>query len=213
MIEGGTQFIGIKPEINMQERKSNVANNPTDVFTIEDIANVSRPYKVYTALLTQSGGDDIQTIYSGPLTKGVTYIFDATYTPGVWDFSNIGGPVYPETYTFVATASEEPNSWDGIDGLVYNTGAPVVTVLENTIGNIWFTYGAVGYYNIVSADLFIQNKTLKLIGSVGEDPITPSYSFLRGNSGDTFYIQTIDQFFINSDNQLLNTPIEIRVYN
>jgi hypothetical protein len=36
-VPSGTQFIGISPSINMQEKKSKLANSPSEVYTIEDI--------------------------------------------------------------------------------------------------------------------------------------------------------------------------------
>lgn len=212
-MEAGTQFIGIKPEINMAERKSNVANNPTDVFTIEDIAAVSRPYRVYTALLTQTGGDDPQTISSGSLTQGVTYSLLEVEVFGNWDFSNVGGPTYPDNFTFVATATAEPNSWNGVLGLGYNNGAPVANVLENTIGNIWFTYDEPGNY-VVNGD-FTFNKTTFLISNIGEVP-SDSISIRAYIDVNSVYIATFSLNLTGTsayvDNILKDTPIEIRVY-
>jgi hypothetical protein len=177
--------------------------------------SITPKYKVYTALLTQSGGDDPNTISSGPVTAGVTYEIGGTSAIGSWDFSNVGGPIYPETYSFVATASEEPNSWVGVDGLNYNNGSPTVTVLENTLGNIWFTYDATGYYKVSSEpeSLFTVGKTVSFIGSVGDDVASPSYGFLRPAGPDRFYILTNDIEFNNVNGFLINTPIEIRLYN
>jgi hypothetical protein len=60
-------------------------------------------YKVYTALLTQSGGSNvIGDITSGPLTAGITYYVNDVLDPGIpWDFSNLGGPKFPDTFSFV----------------------------------------------------------------------------------------------------------------
>ena len=38
-IESGTQFIGVSPDVNMQEKKSTLANSPTQVYTMADITN------------------------------------------------------------------------------------------------------------------------------------------------------------------------------
>jgi len=177
------------------------------------------PCRVYTALLTQSGGDDPNTISSGPVTVGVTYEIVVSAAIGFWDFSNVGGPVYPETYTFVATASEEPNSWAGVDDLNYNNGAPVVTVLENTIGNIWFTWAAGdGQYIINSDGLFTVNKTYCESGPIIDTPISqfkPSFIDINGNFGFNLP-NTMSILAVGSETStglLNNTPIEIRVYN
>jgi len=126
--------------------------NGIDVATINDIP--TPVYKVYTALLTQGGGNNEQIINSGALTKGVTYYIEGNGG----DFSNVGSLTSELGTYFVATASIEPSNWNGVD-LGYNTGAPVATVLENTIGDIWFVYNETGQYNIVSDGLFSLNKT------------------------------------------------------
>ncbi len=114
-------------------------------------------YKVYTALLTQSGGDDPQYQQLGSLVVGRTYeIADNGVID--WDFTNVGAPNNEIGTLFVATGTT-PANWGQNGNLNFNTGAPVVTVLENTIGNIWFNYDAPGTYNIFSDDLFIDTKT------------------------------------------------------
>jgi hypothetical protein len=175
----------------------------------------SSSYKVYTALLTQSGGDDPQSIDSGAVTKGITYMVDGTSSDA--DFSNVGGPKYDGvtpingTY-FVAINNDVPNNYS--DGqLIYNTGAPVVTVLENTIGNIWFTYQDVGVYQINSNGLFILNKSMVNISSTARNAGDNAKlcSWLTDDSTiNDILIQTQDA---DSDDILYNTPIEIRVYN
>lgn len=56
-IEAGTQFVGVSVDVDMAEKKSSLSNGKTEVYTIEEIAESARPYKVYTALLTQTGTD------------------------------------------------------------------------------------------------------------------------------------------------------------
>jgi len=168
----------------------------------------SYPYRVYTALLTQSGGDNIQSITSGTLTIGVTYqITDDTSNP---DFTNVGAPNNNLNTYFVATGTT-PNSW-GQAELQYNEGAPVATVLENTIGNIWFEYFGEGNYYINSNELFTVNKTTILNGSgwdVGDISNTkPVYSLYQGLSS----ILVQSGLAPYADDILNNTSIEIRVY-
>ena len=71
-------------------------------YTMQDVTDTVRPYQVFTALLTQSGGDSFAFLTSGNVTKGITYQFDAGESEGGWDFSNVGGPTYPDTYSFIA---------------------------------------------------------------------------------------------------------------
>lgn len=204
MIPEGTRFIGISPNVNLTEKKSAVLNAETQPYTIDDI----RGYKVYTALLTQSGGDNPSyvDINNGTIVIGTTYeIFDAGSID--WDFTNIGAPSNNAGTKFVATGTT-PNIWgNGI--LDFNTGAPVVTVLENTIGNIWFVYDGVGYYSVNSNDLYTTNKTGVYLNSVD---FTGSYEVYPAST-NIIIIGTADSNRAESDNYLSNSFIEIRVYN
>jgi hypothetical protein len=185
-------------------------------YTMEDVKNTVLPYKVYTALLTQSGGDDplFWEFGSGPLTLGATYQIDGT-DGGTVDFTNVGAPSNEMGTSFVATGTT-PNSWGIRDSgsLSTNGGAPVVTVLENTIGNIWFTYDAVGIYYAFSHSLFIQNKTF-----------SPNSQTRCFSGGDLSYILSInyqnnsivnvltfDDDLNSTDGALTQKLIEIRVY-
>jgi len=171
-------------------------------------------YKVFTALLTQSGVSNVVGIYDGgdyPIVVGATYTIIDNGGSG-WDFTNIGAPNNDIGTFFIATGTT-PNSW-GIDGLMeQNLGAPVATVLENTIGNIWFTYGGVGNYGIYSNGLFIENKTTFSIILMGDDLQTGYLCQGYILEPDSCGIVTGD--ISTSYDNVLNwkTPIEIRVYN
>jgi len=169
-------------------------------------------YRVYSALLTQSGTDTEDSINSGELTIGVTYTINQN-SPGM-DFTNVGAPNNNIGTKFVATGTT-PNSWGSgaTYTLAYSAGAPVVTVLENTIGNIWFTYTTDGTYAINSDGLFAGivptvTDVFGVIESSTSDYLTVDKidnSILRLVSSDSGYVAT---------NALLNsTPIEIKVYN
>jgi hypothetical protein len=184
-------------------------------YTMQDITDTVRPYKVYTALLTQSGESEIDYISNGTLTVGRTYTIVDVPVNGC-DFTNVGAPNNDSGTSFVATG-KEPNKWgtpsEGENTLSYDLGAPVVTVLENTIGNIWFTYDIVGGYLVNSNNLFTNNKSSVIVGNVtweGGSGIIRS-----GFDGDSYIIITtnsVDGTLENNDS-LLNTLIEIRVYN
>ena len=171
-------------------------------------------YKVYTALLTQNGGDDVQSFSENgdPLTIGMTYFIEDNAGSG-WDFTNIGAPNNNIGTYFIATGTV-PNSW-GIDGmLVGNNGAPKATVLENTIGNIWFVYNGVGVYQINNSnDLFISNKYFILLGSSNDGVLNGAISSAVIYNNTQGEIQTSNIDGIARDNQLYNTTLEIRVYN
>jgi hypothetical protein len=171
---------------------------------------VGPKYKVYTALLTQSGGSDQLGIQSGDLTIGITYRIEQTNPDCDW--TNVGAPNNNVGTYFVATGTT-PNNW-GTDGLlIYNTGAPVVTVLENTIGNIWFTYFGIGTYNLNSDGGFGISKYdvyRPVVTSCNGNSFVP-YTWYWINT-NTINLNSIDGIELNndSDNPL---SIEIRVYN
>ena len=195
-------------------------------YTMQDVTNTVRPYKVYTALLTQSGGDDVITISSGAVTEGVTYIFNHVKPPQPWDFSNVGGPVFPNTNDFVATSSGVPNEY-GTANLTYNAGAPVSNVLENTLGGdvIW-TRNGTGSYTGTLIGAFVSGKYVQPpIAALGFDqyvhdggatslPIIESIDrcFYWRNDDDSIAVFTIESDSF-SDNRLSDTAIEIKVYN
>ena len=182
-------------------------------YTMEDVANTVKPYKVFTALLTQSGGSSESYLTEGPLVIGITYLIGDG--DGGDDFTNVGAPNSNNGTSFIATGTT-PANWTHNAILYYNTGAPVATVLENTIGNIWFTYNTFGNYTINSNDLFIATKTVS----------QNSQAACFNVGGDSFYnliiqrqttneveLATISDSFETIDNQLTNKMIEIRVYN
>jgi hypothetical protein len=89
-----------------------------------------------------------------------------------------------------------------------NNNAPTATVLENNIGNISFVRISQGFYKAISDGLFLLNKT--------------SYNtYIADNSGQTHIVYREDdnQIVIAqngeliTDNNLFNTPFEIRIYN
>jgi hypothetical protein len=193
-------------------------------ITVQDLAAQITPqptYKVYTALLTQSGGDNPYgvTEINGDLSIGVTYKIEDQGGSG-WDFTNVGAPNNNlETY-FVATGTT-PNSW-GIDGaLRVNSGAPVVTVLENTIGNIWWTYDSPGNYSIVTNDnLFTPNKTYTNLQLWGDDGASPRVGYIAWGTTNQLIFSLTDVNGVlsntlgsNANPAVFLTSIEIRVYN
>ena len=195
-----------------------VQSGVTVKSTAQDIADLApapvAPYKVYTALLTQSGGDDPQSISSGALVKGVTYYVTST-GGGNEDFSNVGLPVFYDGASFVSTADAEPINWGG-GGLTYNTGAPVVTVLENTIGNVYWTYIQQGSYQIpfeacATVGITMTNST----SFISKNKVSQNITLIIFDDGDGPIVQiyTNAQNGSASNDILFNTPIEIRVYN
>ena len=184
-------------------------NNETKNFTIQEISDFVGlgPYKVYTALLRQDGeSNTLEIVQGGTLSVGVTYyIFINDDNVDLTAFgapnSNVG------TYFVCTQAGGLPG---GVNiSLQYNTGAPkVMSVLQNTLGDIWFEYYQYGLYYALSDSLFTLNKTFILGNNWGDDNAT----------GRTFsaYCDNVNQLtFGNStgDDNNLFMYIEIRVYN
>ena len=187
------------------------ADGTTENYSIMDM-NISVPesnYKVFAALLTQSGVSDISVIDSGSLTIGVTY--NISSIGGNSDFTNVGAPNNDLGTYFIATGTT-PSSWGGSE-LTFDLGAPVAIILANTIGNIWFTYVSIGYYKVDSNGLFTDNKTTVSINLMGDDASTEAKCIAC--IGGSNYNGISTGLPGGAANGILNrlTPIEIRVYN
>jgi hypothetical protein len=124
-MEAGTQFIGVKPGINMQERKSNVANNPTDVFTIDDI----RGGKLYAGVIDTN----IVEISSGDLVVDQAYVIKDNSGSG--DFTNVGASDNLDGTYFVATGTT-PTDWGHPSAVLIDISASSVNMGElfNSLG-------------------------------------------------------------------------------
>ena len=181
-------------------------------------------YKVYTALLTQSGGDNELSLLSGnTLTIGVTYSIGG-YGAGD-DFSNVGGPPpsndtdFWSGYRFCATGTT-PAIWTNTY-LDYNTGAPVASVLEDNIGKVYFKYESTGVYTVGNTDSFFfspgwnDTKLWYSCGGIGNsgDITDGSGKLYFSFENNNLLIVTYDNTNTLINGNLFNTPIEIRVYN
>ena len=173
------------------------------------ISSITRPYKVYTALLTQSGGDVLRDKAQGEsLDLGITYSIDVNSENA--DLTIFGAPNSDVGTSFVCTnAGTLPLI--GSISLLWNEGTPVVTVLENTIGNIFFQFQIDGQYQCNSDHLFTQYKTYLYI----QPATTPDEGSITTYFADQNGIQitTLDSSFAEVNNKLGNTSFEIRVYN
>ena len=90
------------------------------------------------------------------------------------------------------------------------TDAPVATVLENTLGDIVWSYVVPGIYTGTLFDTFLENKTIGFSGngrfSIGEP--TSQIEFYRNNN-NSIGIEIPG----GTDDLITGFPIEIRVYN
>ena len=180
----------------------------------------SAPYKVFTALVTQAGTSSILNQDIGGLGKGITYRISVN-SPGM-DFTNIGAPNNNIGTYFISSANDSPASWGSLAGTGNNTirsdsGAPVVNnILENTIGNIWFTYNNVGIYDANSNGLFTSAKTINTLDqTVNLSTDTEgTYNVVCTNpSININRIQIRNASITSVDDQLYSKLMEIRVYN
>jgi hypothetical protein len=189
--------IGIRTETR-DDKYTTVAIKKSDLITAPEPA-----YKVYTALLTQSGGDSPVAISNTDLQVGVTYVIKDN---GGGDFTNVGAPNNDVGTYFLATGTT-PTAW-GSTNLEYNEGAPVVTVLENTIGNIWFTYFGIGQYQIFSDNLFTLDKSWATAYSGGDDEVSFNGFVVSPNGNNELRLNSG-----NGNNDHISIRLEIRVYN
>jgi hypothetical protein len=193
------------------------------VLDINDIVTEvnSKPYKVFTALLTQSGGDDpryMQGDGGGDIssaTKGTTVQIFANLNN--INYSSIGAPNSNVGTYFILTQDITLSNLDNETVFAINTGAPVATILENTIGNVWFTYVDIGYYVVNSDGLFTTNKSIGICmpNQYVESP-TDLYNYQILNSGANHFALNSAYNYIPTDGYLgsyAQNSIEIRVYN
>lgn len=141
---------------------------------------------------------DIITINSG----GFNSTFEITAVLSD-NFSNVG---YVSSDVFTATGTT-PTYWGNSTVVIdADASAPIATVMENSIGDIEWTYQSSGRYRAELTGAFTNQKTFVML-QIGESTITSvGVSELNMN-----YVEITNYSFI--DNVFTNTAIEIRVYN
>lgn len=182
----------------------------------------SSTYKVYSAIVNQSGDGTLFEVSSGDgdLVIGRTYRI-GNNDSDTTDFTNVGAPNNNVDTYFVATGTT-PTSWgnDNKGKLTYVMGAPVVTILENTIGDIVWIYDGVGYYmgyifssSTIPVPTFFENKvpTLNYITGPMENNNVRHLVISRGTDEWVKFEQYNTDF--NRQDEITNAFIEIRVYN
>jgi hypothetical protein len=95
-----------------------------------------------------------------------------------------------------------------------STNAPTAIVLENTFSEIpTFSRTSTGVYKLELTDSFTLDKTFIVTGSADVSAGTGDFATViaRRFNEDTITLYTYDNF-TSSDNMLVNTSIEIRVY-
>lgn len=186
-----------------------VTNDRAWVLPDEDGTILLEKYKVFTAIVSQSGTSSTLSVFGDEsIVAGVTYYIQEN--PDLNDLSMYGAPNNSAGTLFVSNQSG-PLPYTASLELTYDTGAPVAVVLENTIGNIFFTYDGVGNYSANSSSLFTTNKTVTFC-TVSTDPGSPTWTSSRIGSQS---IVSINKFNKDGDgiDGISNCSIEIRVYN
>jgi hypothetical protein len=190
-------------------------------YTMQDVTDNIRPYKVFTAVISQSGGDDniVNINYSTQesLIIGQTYIIDGNepLSNGGTDFTVVGAPDNEVETSFIATG-ETPIWGDNAGSLLGNLSAPTATVLQNTIGNLWFNYKSVGDYQLRGAEgTFDSRRTFMnncmAIVIIDEDAKKATCTY--GSSDEIITIQTSRLTANTLENNILDgVSIEVRVY-
>ena len=75
IIPNNQQFISLSPTVDTTERRSALINAESQAYTMQDITDTTRPYKVYTALLTQSGTNaPVATVLQNTLSGNVNFV-------------------------------------------------------------------------------------------------------------------------------------------
>jgi hypothetical protein len=176
---------------------------------------VVKPYKVYTAFITQGDVNEVLELDGdgGPLVKGVTYLINVN--PLNADLTIYGAPNnLPGTY-FVANQNVVTLPYTYDLQLFYNLAVPVVTVLENTLGNIYWSYAGVGtYYANSDSGAFTLNKTTSSIDQAVSSSNTDTvyYCLSTAQTVNTLRIMTFLPTYDLYDEVLTKRLIEIRVY-
>jgi hypothetical protein len=180
-------------------------------YTMDDVSNTVKPYKVFTALLRQQGDSSEGEVDGdgGTIVKGITYYINVN--PDNFDLTIYGAPNNNAGTYFIANQTISL-PYNYTLQLYYNEGAPVATVLENTIGNLWFTYNGTGNYTLNSDGVFTNSTWTNIslnIQGFGDNinfsiyKYSPNYiGIVSGIPGDSQYNDCLDQ-----------SCIEVRVYN
>lgn len=93
------------------------------------------------------------------------------------------------------------------------TSAPTATVLEDTLGTVTINYISVGTYEIVKTGAFLSDKTWVVGGSADNNAGSADFATLdiKRYDNNSIRLKTYDNFTKTND-MLVNTSIEIRVY-
>ena len=181
-------------------------------YTMQDVRDTVRPYKAFSCLLKQTENPSDEELVQDPLTIGVTYAIVNDPEGVVGDFTNVGAPNNEADTHFIATG-EIPNSW-GDSALYWNAGAPVVEVLENDLGNVWFNFRDTGLFVISSNNSIFTTGKTAFIDSTSYQPEIGIVAISLTNLNE-YTVSFTTSLSDGPDQKLVTMPtfVEIRVYN
>ena len=170
--------------------------------------------KVYKGLFTQLSPS---TLTSGTLYIGARYTI-TLYVAGD-DFSNIAtvesGIINTTGCVFIAKG-ELPTVWSNMS-VLYSDAAPYVKILENTIGDIKWSYIDVGGYQGTLVNGFGSLSTNfacpeDQTACVDSDKDSAYFLYIQWYTEDSIFILTFDEDLTRVDNMLYHKYIEFYVY-
>ena len=201
--------------------------------TAEDAVwkQIAPKYRVFTALLAQNGTvDSTKTVGNsngGPLKQVTTLYKGATYTinenPNNTDLSALGAPNSSVGTKFISTLDADLVTYnlDVAVVLSFNQAGIIAQVLDNTIGDVWFTYEGIGIYALRSDNLFTLEKTTTFNSTfynfATESVVTLSTPSWETNTNSMVKLTaaTLGNGALALNDGLITTPVvlEVRVYN
>jgi hypothetical protein len=127
IVPNDTRFIGINPSVNLTERRSARINRETQPVSMQDITDSVRPYKVYTALVSQSGENDPEVI-----------VLENTIGEIEWNYRNVGNysaelvDAFTDNKTAFFISGLDGDSGDG-GGSPLGSGTSIVFMSKNRV--------------------------------------------------------------------------------
>jgi hypothetical protein len=175
--------------------------------------------KTFNGVIVTAGdlnvGDDL--IVADDLGASGDVIFDALAPMSASDDSM----VVRDNTGKLGVASKDGRPYKSYVALLSQTasGAPTATVLENTLGvTVTYSYNSSGDYGLTATGALTANKTFVTIGNpttlsqVGSVQMYATSAIPDGSGNDVSIIVYETSTAVFTDDILVNTPIEIRVY-
>jgi hypothetical protein len=167
----------------------------------------TRPYKVYTALVTQI--DSVQT--EVPLVIGNTYVIYELL--GSDDFSNIGFVSLNVPFIATGTGPISWLNWTEVHNITH--AEPTAIVLENALGtDVVYSYIGSGSYRMACVGFGTNTQKVFTTGHIDDTNEARIIDFSVSDEGSILLLTRhfTGGTFATKDGLLYQTPIEIRVY-